>query len=32
VSSTDPAVAASFAQGEHVGDKVRLRTSGELAG
>jgi acetyl-CoA C-acetyltransferase len=32
VSSTDPAIAASFARGEHVGDKVVLRTSGELAG
>ena len=32
VSSTDPAIAASFAHGEHVGDRVTLRGSGELAG
>ena len=32
VSSTDSAIAASFAKGEHVGDRVTLRTSGELAG
>jgi acetyl-CoA C-acetyltransferase len=32
VSSTDRAIAASFAQGEHIGDRVTLRTSGELAG
>jgi hypothetical protein len=32
VSSPDPAIAASFARGEHVGDKVTLRTSGELSG
>ncbi|MFM8264826.1 MAG: hypothetical protein ACKOAI_01970 [Acidimicrobiia bacterium] len=31
VSSADPAIAASFAKGEHVGDRVILRTSGELA-
>ena len=31
ISSTDRAVADSFARGEHVGDHVTLRRSGELA-
>jgi len=31
ITSNDAAVAASFATGEHVGDVVTLRRSGELA-
>ena len=31
ITSNDPTVAASFATGEHVGDVVTLRRSGELA-
>ena len=31
IVSDDPNVASAYAQGEHVGDRVRLRRSGELA-